>query len=207
MQAIGFTGGKSLDDATAFVRFTCEVPQPAGHDLRIAVHAVSVNPVDTKVRAGIKTAQQPPRILGWDAAGVVESVGDGVTLFKPGDRVFYAGDINRPGSNATHQLVDERIVGRVPELADHPGWQGVTFHHTLNMVTGTVGPGQEFAIYSTHSFVLSLAMNRLVEAREGPGADYWTMVREDVLEPIGIPHLPISRSFDGDGWPGTPIMG
>jgi len=118
MQAIGFTGGKSLDDAAAFVRFPCEVPQPEGHDLRVAVHAVSVNPVDTKVRAGIKTTQQPPRILGWDAAGVVESVGDGVTLFKPGDRVFYAGDINRPGSNATHQLVDERIVGQMPATLD-----------------------------------------------------------------------------------------
>jgi len=118
MEAIGFTGGKALEDATAFVRFALDVPAPAGHDLRVAVQAVSVNPVDTKVRAGIKTRQEPPRILGWDAAGVVESVGDGVTLFKPGDRVFYAGDITRPGSNATHQLVDERIVGRMPASLD-----------------------------------------------------------------------------------------
>jgi len=118
MEAIGFTGGKSLEDDTAFVRFALDVPAPAGHDLRVAVQAVSVNPVDTKVRAGIKTRQEPPRILGWDAAGVVESVGDGVTLFKPGDRVFYAGDITRPGSNATHQLVDERIVGRMPASLD-----------------------------------------------------------------------------------------
>jgi NADPH2:quinone reductase len=118
MEAIGFTGGKTLDDAAAFVRFALDVPPPAGHDLRVAVQAVSVNPVDTKVRAGIKTRQEPPRILGWDAAGVVESVGDGVTLFKPGDRVFYAGDITRPGSNATHQLVDERIVGRMPATLD-----------------------------------------------------------------------------------------
>ncbi len=118
MEAIGFTGGKALEDDTAFVRFALDVPAPAGHDLRVAVQAVSVNPVDTKVRAGIKTRQEPPRILGWDAAGVVESVGDGVTLFKPGDRVFYAGDITRPGSNATHQLVDERIVGRMPASLD-----------------------------------------------------------------------------------------
>ncbi|HYQ71708.1 MAG TPA: zinc-binding alcohol dehydrogenase family protein [Gammaproteobacteria bacterium] len=118
MQAIGFSGGKSLDDADAFARFTCEIPSPTGHDLRVAVQAVSVNPVDTKVRAGIRAAEQPPRILGWDAAGVVESVGDAVTLFKPGDRVFYAGDIQRPGSNATHQLVDERIVGNMPATLD-----------------------------------------------------------------------------------------
>ena len=88
MEAIGFTGGKSLDDADAFVRFSADVPQPTGHDLRVAVQAVSVNPVDTKVRAGIKTAQQPPRILGWDAAGTVEMVGDKVTRFKPGDEVY-----------------------------------------------------------------------------------------------------------------------
>ncbi len=118
MEAIGFTGGKSLEDAAACVRFDCNVPQPTGHDLRVVVQAVSVNPVDTKVRAGIKTAQQPPRILGWDAAGVVESVGDAVTLFRPGDRVFYAGDITRPGSNATHQLVDERIAGNMPATLD-----------------------------------------------------------------------------------------
>jgi NADPH2:quinone reductase len=118
MEAIGFTSGKSLDDADACVRFACDLPEPTGHDLRVVVQAVSVNPVDTKVRAGIKDVQQPPRILGWDAAGVVDSVGDAVTLFKPGDRVFYAGDITRPGSNATHQLVDERIVGHMPATLD-----------------------------------------------------------------------------------------
>jgi len=118
MEAIGFAGEKSLEDADAFVRYSFDVPEPRGRDLRIAVRAVSVNPVDTKVRASIKAAVQPPRILGWDAAGVVESVGDAVRLFKPGDRVFYAGDLNRPGSNATHQLVDERIVGHMPVTLD-----------------------------------------------------------------------------------------
>lgn len=120
MEAIGYTGGKPLDEAGAFVRFACETPRPAGHDLLVAVHAVSVNPVDTKVRAGITTAQEPPRILGWDAAGVVEAVGEAVTLFQPGDRVYYAGDIGRPGSNATHQLVDERIAGSMPVTLDFP---------------------------------------------------------------------------------------
>jgi len=136
-------------------------------------------------------------------------------------------------------VFDERIVDYVPELADHPGWQGVTFENTLDMATGTVGaergaaigpfiqarssaakiaaihalpdapaaPGVEFTYYSTHSFALSLAMNRLVEAHEGPGTDYWTMVREEVLAPIGIPHLPLSRSIEDDGTLGIPIMG
>jgi len=118
MEAIGFTGGKTLDAADAFIRFECATPQPAGHDLCVAVQAVSVNPVDTKVRASLKTVQQPPRILGWDAAGIVEAVGKEVTLFKPGDRVYYAGDISRPGSNATRQLVDERITGNMPATLD-----------------------------------------------------------------------------------------
>ncbi len=80
----------------------------------VAVKAVSVNPVDTKVRGQQRNAEATPRVLGWDAAGVVEAVGPDVTLFRPGDRVFYAGDITRPGSNSEFQLVDERIVGTMP---------------------------------------------------------------------------------------------
>ena len=95
-----------------------EVPSPAapgGHDLRVRVEAVSVNPIDTKVRVQPHAGE---RILGWDAAGVVEAVGDAVTLFKPGDKVFYAGSLVRPGSYAQEQLVDERIVGRKPVSLD-----------------------------------------------------------------------------------------
>jgi zinc-binding alcohol dehydrogenase family protein len=94
---------------------------PAGHDLLVRVHAVSVNPVDTKMRAMRYVgapAQQGPRILGFDSAGVVEKVGEAVTLFKPGDAVYYAGSNIRPGSNAELQLVDERIVGRKPTSLD-----------------------------------------------------------------------------------------
>ncbi len=89
-------------------------PQPKGRDLLVAVKAVAVNPVDTKVRAPKDKTEAAPRVLGWDAAGIVESVGPEVTLFKPGDAVFYAGDITRQGSNSEFQLVDERIVGRKP---------------------------------------------------------------------------------------------
>jgi zinc-binding alcohol dehydrogenase family protein len=89
-------------------------PEPIGHDLRVRVAAVSVNPVDTKIRRGAKPAAGQPKVLGWDAVGVVEAVGDAVTLFKPGERVWYAGDITRAGSNAEFQCVDERIVGRAP---------------------------------------------------------------------------------------------
>lgn len=115
MQLIGYTGGTPLDDPASFQVFEQETPTPRGHDLLVAIQAISVNPVDTKIRARTTEPQQPPKVLGWDAAGLVEAVGEQVTLFKPGDRVFYAGDIGRPGSNASHQLVDERIVGHMPK--------------------------------------------------------------------------------------------
>ncbi len=93
-----------------------EVPTPEaqGRDLLVRVKAVSVNPVDTKVRAPKEAVETQPRILGWDAAGVVEAVGDGVSLFAVGDEVYYAGSIVRPGCDSELHLVDERIVGRKP---------------------------------------------------------------------------------------------
>jgi NADPH:quinone reductase len=89
-------------------------PQPSGRDILVAIKAISVNPVDTKVRGANNPAPVAPRVLGWDAAGIVESVGPDASLFKPGDKVFYAGDLTRPGSNSEFQLVDERIVGPMP---------------------------------------------------------------------------------------------
>lgn len=85
-----------------------------GHDILVRVEAVSVNPLDVKMRGARPRADGRPRILGWDAAGVVADVGPRATLFKPGDRVFYAGSIARPGVNAELHLVDERIVGAMP---------------------------------------------------------------------------------------------
>jgi zinc-binding alcohol dehydrogenase family protein len=89
-------------------------PTPVGRDVLVRVEAISVNPVDTKVRAPKARVETSPRVLGWDAAGVVEAVGPNVTRFKPGDDVYYAGDITRAGSNSEFQLVDERIAGRKP---------------------------------------------------------------------------------------------
>jgi NADPH2:quinone reductase len=115
MNAIGYTGGKSLNDSDAFVEFEQESPSPSGRDLLVDVRAISVNPVDTKVRKNTSEPQNSPLILGWDAAGKVISVGPEAELFKPGDKVFYAGSIDRPGSNSSLQLVDERIVGNMPK--------------------------------------------------------------------------------------------
>jgi zinc-binding alcohol dehydrogenase family protein len=90
-------------------------PSPGARDLLVKVEAVSVNPVDTKQR---KIDSPAPRVLGWDAAGTVEAVGKDVTLFKPGDAVYYAGDVTRPGCDSEWHLVDERIVGRKPKRLD-----------------------------------------------------------------------------------------
>lgn len=103
------------ENPAAFIEITQPMPQPGEHDLLVEVKAVSINPVDTKVHASlVKNGLQAPRILGWDASGVIKAVGTSVTGFKPGDEVWYAGDITRPGSNATHQLIDARIVGHKP---------------------------------------------------------------------------------------------
>lgn len=101
-----------------FIELEQATPKPYGHDLLVKIEAISVNPVDCKVRQRVNAPLDTPKILGWDAAGVVESVGENVSLFKVGDRVFYAGDITRSGSNATHQLVDEHIVGHMPASLD-----------------------------------------------------------------------------------------
>ena len=93
------------------------IPEATGHDLLVEVKAISVNPVDTKVRAGF--SGDTPRVLGWDAVGVVKAVGPQVTLFAPGDEVWYAGALGRPGSNSEFQLVDERIVALKPRTLDN----------------------------------------------------------------------------------------
>lgn len=118
MKAIAITraaqGNSNLDFLSDI-----ELPQPqaSGHDLLVEVKAVSVNPVDTKVRAGFNA--ETPRVLGWDAVGVVKAVGQAVTLFQPGDEVWYAGALTRPGSNSEYQLVDERIVAHKPKTLDN----------------------------------------------------------------------------------------
>lgn len=114
MKAVGYHDSGAID---ALVDLDIPMPEPGPRDLLVRVKAVSVNPVDVKTRAG-SAPQDGPRILGYDAAGVVERVGSDVTLFAPGDAVFYAGAINRPGSDAEYHLVDERIVGAKPDSLD-----------------------------------------------------------------------------------------
>ncbi|MEO0350730.1 MAG: zinc-binding alcohol dehydrogenase family protein [Cyanobacteria bacterium P01_A01_bin.15] len=113
MKAIGYRTAGPIAAENALIEFETETPQPGPYDLLVDVRGVSVNPVDVKLRASAQPAGES-RILGFDAAGVVTAVGSAVTRFQPGDDVFYAGDITRPGTNGKFHLVDERIVGRKP---------------------------------------------------------------------------------------------
>jgi zinc-binding alcohol dehydrogenase family protein len=117
MKAIGYRDAGPISAENSLIEFETDVPKPGPKDLLVEVRGVSVNPVDVKVRE-LMQPEDGPRILGFDAAGVVKAIGSDVEKFQPGDEVFYAGDLMRPGSNAGFQLVDERIVGRKPKSLD-----------------------------------------------------------------------------------------
>ena len=114
MKAVGLYKYLPIDHPESLLDLEVEEPRAAGRDLLVEVKAVSVNPVDTKRRAPKDIVEKTPKILGWDAAGVVKAAGPDCRLFKPGDAVYYAGSVIRQGSNSQLQLVDERIVGRKP---------------------------------------------------------------------------------------------
>lgn len=117
MKAIGFKQSLPIEAHDSFLLFETDRPKAGGHDLLVKIAATSVNPVDFKIRqtAAKDEVLNEPKIIGWDAVGTIEAVGDQVTRFQPGDEVYYAGDITRPGSNAEYQLVDERIAGHKPK--------------------------------------------------------------------------------------------
>jgi NADPH2:quinone reductase len=118
MRAVAYEHPQSIEAATSLVDIDLSKPSPTGRDILIEVRAVSVNPVDTKIRASAKPDPGQWKVLGWDAAGVVAAAGPDAIFFKPGDEVFYAGAINRSGTNAEFHLVDERVVGRKPKSID-----------------------------------------------------------------------------------------
>ncbi|KQQ45711.1 NADPH:quinone reductase [Duganella sp. Leaf126] len=118
MKAIAYRQSLPINDDQALIDIDLPEPQAQGRDLLVAVKAVSVNPVDVKIRASAPPADGAAKVIGWDAAGVVQAVGPDVTLFKPGDEVWYAGDLTRPGTNSALHLVDERIVGHKPRTLD-----------------------------------------------------------------------------------------
>lgn len=118
MKAVAYQHSLPITDPLSLQDITLPEPVASGRDLLVEVRAISVNPVDTKVRLGVVPNEGEWKVLGWDAAGIVRAVGPEVTRFRPGDRVWYAGSIARQGSNSELQLVDERIVGKMPESLD-----------------------------------------------------------------------------------------
>jgi zinc-binding alcohol dehydrogenase family protein len=118
MKAVAYRKPLPITDDDALIDIELPDPQATGRDLLVEVRAISVNPVDVKIRANMAPTDGDAKVIGWDAAGVVKAVGPGVTLFKPGDEVWYAGALMRPGTNSELHLVDERIVGHKPKKLD-----------------------------------------------------------------------------------------
>jgi len=118
MKAVAYSKSLPIDHDAALIDVEMPAPQATGRDLLVEVRAISVNPVDTKIRRNVAPPEGQNKVIGWDAAGVVKAVGPDVTLFKPGDEVWYAGDLTRAGTNSELHLVDERIVGYKPKNLD-----------------------------------------------------------------------------------------
>jgi len=202
---------KAIDHT--FAEIELPKPAPAGRDLLVKVEAISVNPVDTKQR---KTATSS-RILGWDAAGTVEAVGKEVTLFKPGDAVYYAGDVTRPGCDSEYHLVDERIVGRKPKTLDFAqaaampltsitAWE--SFYDRMKVVSGKsmliiggaggVGSiGIQLAKASGLSVIATASRPETVAWVKELGADQVVNHRENLVSQIKKP-VDYIANFSGD---------
>ena len=193
-------------------------PTPAGRDLLVKVEAISVNPVDTKQR---KTRTSGSHVLGWDAAGTVESVGRDVSLFKPGDAVYYAGDVTRPGCDSEFHLVDERIVGRKPKKLDFAqaaampltsitAWEA--FYDRMHVVQGKsmliiggaggVGSiGIQLAKSSNLKVIATASRPETTAWVKNLGADHAVDHRKDMrpqLEALGLKSVDYIANFSGE---------
>lgn len=120
MKAVGLHKYLPIENEQSLIDVELPKPEASGQDLLVAIQAISVNPVDTKIRALKDQVKEAPKVLGWDACGEVAAIGPDVQHYAIGDRVYYAGDITRPGSNSEFQLVNERIVGRAPSSLSDP---------------------------------------------------------------------------------------
>ncbi len=155
MKAVGYLQSLAIEDPDSLLDIELPEPLIGEHDLLVEVHAISVNPVDTKVRKNQQPQAGDYKVLGWDATGIVKAVGSKVTLFQPNDRVWYAGALARAGSNSERQVVDERIVGRMPKSLDFAtaaalpltsvtAWE--MLFDRLGVVEGEVDQGQTLLI-------------------------------------------------------------
>jgi NADPH2:quinone reductase len=225
MRAVALTRYLPIDDPQSLVDVELPAPIPRAHDLLVRVEAVSINPVDAKVRAPKAQVESEPRVLGYDAAGVVEAVGDAVTLFKPGDAVYYAGDVTRPGTNAQLHLVDERIAGPKPRTLDFAhaaavpltaltAWEllfdrfgfdadGANRGRSLLVVAGAGGLGSiaiQLAKRAQLKVIATASRTETIAWCRQMGADHVIDHRQPLrpqLEGIGLPHVDAIGSFSG----------
>ena len=158
MKAIGYTQPLPIESAEALLDISLPEPVARGRDLLVEVLAIAVNPVDTKVRKSATPNAGEYKVLGWDAVGIVRAVGPDATLFKAGDRVWYAGSITRPGANSALHLVDERIVGHAPQtLSDAQAaalpLTGLTAWEMLFDRLG-IAPGKQVGSYGPESVLI-----------------------------------------------------
>ncbi|WNS78006.1 zinc-binding alcohol dehydrogenase family protein [Domibacillus sp. DTU_2020_1001157_1_SI_ALB_TIR_016] len=219
MKAVGLMRYLPIENPESLEDVVIEKPKATGRDILVKVTAISVNPVDTKVRAPKDKVEEAPKILGWDVAGIVDEVGPDCSLFRPGDEVFYAGSIARQGGNSEYHLVDERIVGRKPasltfaEAAALPltsitAWEAL-FTRMLLSQDPSVNKGKSLLIIGAAGGVGSIAIQlakqagltvigtasrpETVEWVQSMGADY-TINHHDPLLPqlqaIGFPSVP-----------------
>ncbi|WP_054942106.1 zinc-binding alcohol dehydrogenase family protein [Paenibacillus ihuae] len=219
MKAVGLTRYLPIEDPESLVDLVVEKPRATGRYILVKVMAISVNPVDTKVRAPKDRVEDVPKILGWDVAGIVEETGPDCSLFRPGDEVFYAGSIARQGGNSEYHLVDERIVGRKPaslnftEAAALPltsitAWEALFSRMLISQEPGA-NVGKSILIIGAAGGVGSIAIQlakqvgltvigtasrpKTVEWVQSMGADY-TINHHDPLVPqleaIGFPSVP-----------------
>jgi zinc-binding alcohol dehydrogenase family protein len=175
MRAVGYAASLPVTEERALFEFETAVPQPGSRDLLVRVQAVSVNPVDVKSRMRRAGTDAQPLILGWDAAGIVEAVGADCSLFKPGDHVYYAGNINRPGTDAQFHVVDERIVGRKPK---------------------SLGFAEAAALPLTTLTAWELMFDR-IGVRRGEGADRRTMLVVGGAGGVGSIAMQLARKLTG----------
>ncbi|MCM3791602.1 zinc-binding alcohol dehydrogenase family protein [Domibacillus indicus] len=219
MKAVGLMRYLPIENPESLEDVVIEKPKATGRDILVKVAAISVNPVDTKVRAPKDKVEEAPKILGWDVAGIVDEVGPHCSLFRPGDEVFYAGSIARQGGNSEYHLVDERIVGRKPasltfaEAAALPltsitAWEAL-FTRMLLSQDPSVNKGKTLLIIGAAGGVGSIAIQlakqagltvigtasrpETVEWVQSMGADY-TINHHDPLLPqlqaLGFPSVP-----------------
>jgi zinc-binding alcohol dehydrogenase family protein len=115
MKAIGYKKSLPISDTESLIDIELPQPKATGRDILVKVSAIAVNPVDYKIRQNKPSETDEYKVIGWDAVGEIVALGESATKFQLGDKVYYAGDLTRQGSNAEYQLVDERIVGRKPK--------------------------------------------------------------------------------------------